>query len=134
MTAEADEAGLDVRWYLAARQRGVTIRAGRQPSHVFLVALEQFDRNALRPADEADAYPRPDRGRLLGELDALGLDLGGYRVDVLHCQPEMIQPLIGRHRRGMDAVAGGDRRDEHIGAAELHVDASGAADDDAAQD
>ena len=43
---------------------------------------------------------------LLGELDALGLDLGGDRVDVLYRQPEMIQPLIGRHRRRMDVVAG----------------------------
>src|SRR5436853_201347 len=35
-------------------------------------AVEQFDRHALRPADETDARARPHRGRLAGELDALG--------------------------------------------------------------
>src|SRR6202795_72718 len=59
---------------------------------VFLVALEKLDRDALRPADEADAHPRPDRRRLPGELDAFGPDLGGHRIDVLHRQPEMIEP------------------------------------------
>src|SRR5665213_2449883 len=123
------------RWYLAARLRGLmAARTGWRPLHILLVALEQFDRNALRPADEADADARPDRGGLLGELHALGFDLGGHRVDILNRQSEMIEPLVGRHRRGVDAVARRDRRDEHIGAAELHVDAPGAADDDAAQD
>ncbi len=49
-------------------------------------------------------------------------------------QPEMIEPLIGRHRRGVDAVACGHRRDEDVGATELDVDAAGAADDLAAED
>src|SRR3954470_16422765 len=97
-------------------------------SGVFLVALEELDRNALRPADEADAHAGPDGGRLFRELDALGLDLGGDRVDVFHGQAEMVETLIGRHRRGVDAVAGGNRRDEYIGAAELDVDAPRAAD------
>ena len=35
----------------------------------------------------------------LGELDALGLDLGGDRVDVLHRQSEMVEPLIGFHKQ-----------------------------------
>ncbi|GCC47191.1 hypothetical protein chiPu_0031386, partial [Chiloscyllium punctatum] len=106
---------------------------GNRRSHVLLVALEQFDRDALRAADEADPYAGADRGRLLGELDALGLDLGRDRVDVLHRQPEMIEPLIGRHRRGIDAVALRHLRNENPGAAELDVDAAGAADDLAAE-
>ena len=36
----------------------------RAASGVFLVALQQLDRNALRPADEADAHAGPDGGRL----------------------------------------------------------------------
>src|ERR1700744_2095285 len=101
---------------------------------VLLFALEQFDRDPLRSADEADADARADSGGLLGELDALGLDLGGDRVDVLYGEPEMIEALVGRHRRGVDAIARRDPRAEHIGAAELDVDAPGAADDDAAED
>src|SRR6266403_3688526 len=101
---------------------------------IFLVALEQLDRDALRPADETDADARPNGRRLLGELDALGLDLGGHRVDVFYRQPELIEPLIGRLRRRVDAVAGRNRRDEHVGAAELDVDPPGATDDHAAED
>src|SRR3954466_7672279 len=65
------------------RQRGRAL-----PSRVLLVALQQLDRNALWAADEANADARPDRGRLLCELDALRPDLGGDVVDVLHRQPE----------------------------------------------
>ncbi len=100
-----------------------------EESGVFLVALQELDRNALRPADEADAHPGPDSGRLLRELDALGLDLGGDRVDVFHGQAEMVETLIGRHRRGIDAVARSDGRDEHIGATEFDVDPPRATDD-----
>src|SRR5579859_15277 len=103
------------------------------PSGVFLVALEQLDRNPLRAADEADADAGPDCGRLARELDTLGLDLGGDRVDVLHRQPEMIEPLIGRHRRHVDAITWLDLGDEDVGAAELDVDATRAADNDAAE-
>src|SRR6202035_932270 len=73
----------------AVYDTGMTaVRAGGKRSlGVFLVALQKLDRDALRPADEADAHPRPDRGRLPGELDAFGLDLGGHRIDVLHRQP-----------------------------------------------
>src|SRR5258706_1685191 len=102
--------------------------------YVFLVALEQLDRDALRAADEADADSRPNGRRLLRELHALGLDLGGHRIDVLYRQPEMIEPLIGRLRRRIDAVAGRNRRDEHVGTAELDVDPPGATDDHAAED
>src|ERR1700712_230701 len=102
-------------------------------SRVFLVALQQLDGNALWSANEADAHAGPNRGRWLGKLDAFGLDLRGDGVDVLDRQPEMIEPLIGRYRRRVDAVAGRDRCDEHIGAAELDVDPSGTADDLAAQ-
>src|SRR5262249_60844844 len=59
-------------------------------SRIFLVALQKLDRNALRATDEADPHPGPDCRRLLGELDALGLDLGGNRVEVLHRHPQLI--------------------------------------------
>src|SRR5262249_31018835 len=94
---------------------------------------EELDRDSLRAADEADAHARADRGRLARELDALGLDLGGDRIDVVHREPEMIEPLIGRHGRRVDAVALLDLGDEHVGAAELDVDSPRAANDDAAE-
>src|SRR6476660_7856378 len=97
-------------------------------------SFEQPDRDAPRAADEADADSRPNGRRLLRELHALGLDLGGHRIDVLYRQPEMIEPLIGRPRRRVDAVAGRNRRDEYVGAAELDVDPPGATDDHAAED
>src|SRR5437660_7130015 len=102
-------------------------------SRILLVALQQLDRDALRAAEEADANAWPDRRWLLGELDALGLDLGGDRIDVLYRQPEMIEPLVGCGGRRVDAVARRYRRDEHVGPAELDVDAPGAADDNPAE-
>src|SRR6185312_2108306 len=103
------------------------------PSRVLLVALEQLDRDALRPADEADADAGPDRRWLHGEFDAFCLDLGGHRVDILYGQAEMVEPLIRRDGRGVDAIAGCHRGNEHIGAAKLDVDPSGTANDHAAQ-
>src|ERR1700688_5187954 len=78
----------------AVHDTGMTaVKAGGKRSlGVFLVALEKLDRDALRPADEADAHPRPDRRRLPGELDALGPDFGGHPIDVLYPQPEIIEP------------------------------------------
>src|SRR6266851_6830837 len=102
-------------------------------SCILLVALQEFDRDALRSADEANAHARPNSDRLFRELHTLGLDLGGHCIDVLHGQPEMIQPLVRCQRRGVDAVARRDRRDEHVGAAELDIDSPGAADDHAAE-
>src|SRR5205085_9327959 len=67
-------------------------------------------------------------------FDALGLDLGGDRVDVLYRQSDMVEPLIGRHRRRVDAITRFDRCDEHLGATELDVDAPGPANDLATQD
>src|SRR6476660_10432434 len=96
-------------------------------------SFEQPDRDAPRAADEADADSRPNGRRLLRELHALGLDLGGHRIDVFYRQPEMIESLI-RLRRRVDAVAGRDRCDEHVGAAKLDVDPPGATDDHTAED
>src|ERR1700757_3690268 len=109
-------------------------RIARQKSRVLLVALQKLDRDSLRAADETDAHAGADRCRLLGELDALGLDLGCDRVDVFHRQPKMVEPLIGRHGRGIDAAARLDLGNEHVGAAELDIDPVRSADDDAAQD
>src|SRR5207302_1079388 len=44
-----------------------------------MVAVEQFDRHAFRPAQEADAHARPHGGRLARELDALSFEIGGDR-------------------------------------------------------
>src|ERR1700722_8004398 len=107
---------------------------GARPSGILLVALEEFDRDTLRPADEADPNARPDGCRFPGELDALGPDLGGYRVDIPQSQSEMIEPLIGGCRRAVDAVSRRDRRDENVGAAKFDVDPPGATDDYAAED
>src|SRR5262249_24295060 len=101
---------------------------------VFLVTLEQFYRDALWAAQKADAHARADGGRLLRELDALCLDLGRDRVDVFHGEAEMIEPLIRRDRRYVDSVAGRDRADEDIGAAEFDVDAARTAHDLATED
>src|ERR1700692_1830281 len=68
--------------------------------------VEQLDRHALRGADEADAHARPNRRRLAGELDALGLEIGGDRIDAAHGKPEMIETAVGRGRGSVDAVAG----------------------------
>src|SRR5690349_17096372 len=84
----------------------------RGSNGVLLVALEKLDRNALRAAQEADAHAGADGGRLLRELDALGLDVGRDRVNVLHGEAEMVEALIGRKRWGVDAVARADRGDE----------------------
>src|SRR5262245_53657381 len=54
-------------------------RSAGQTSH--RLALQQLDRNSLRATDEAHAHARTHRGRLLGELDALALELGRDRVD-----------------------------------------------------
>src|SRR5207253_7806749 len=81
-------------------------------SRVLLVALQKFDRDALRAAQEADAHAGADGGRLLRELDALALDRRRDRVDVLHGEAEMVEHLLGRHRRGVDAVACRDWRGE----------------------
>src|SRR4051795_12193529 len=84
-------------------------------------AIEQFDRHALRAADEADAGARPHRGRLAGELDALGFEIRRDGVDPGDRKPEMIEALIRRNRRRIDAVARLHRREKHVGAADLHV-------------
>src|SRR5262249_34347060 len=86
-------------------------------------ALQQLDRNPLRAAEEAHAHARPHRGRLLRELDAFLPELGGDHIDPGNRQPKMVEALIGGGGRGMNTLAGLDRRDEDVGAAELEVDA-----------
>src|SRR5262245_22720643 len=87
------------------------------------IALEQLDRNAFRRAQEGNPHARPHRGRLLSELDALALELGDKPVDAADREPEVVETLIWRHRRRIDAVARRHRRDEDVGAAELEVNA-----------
>src|SRR6185437_10636079 len=60
---------------------------------------------------------------LLGKLDALRLQIGGDCVYAAYRQAEMIKPLIGRHRRRIDAVAGFDFRNENLCPAQLEIDA-----------
>ena len=64
--------------------------------HGRLPPLRETACRALRPTDEADAHAEPDGGWLTRELDALGLDLGGDRVDVIHRQSEVVEALIGQ--------------------------------------
>ena len=45
------------------------------------VAVEEFDRHALRAAHETDAHAWPDGGRFAGKLDALLLQIDRDRVD-----------------------------------------------------
>src|SRR5262245_39288371 len=70
--------------FLGARLRGL-----------HRLAFENLDRDALRPADEADAHTRPRLRDVLGELDTLALELGGNRIEVVDGEPEMLEPLVG---------------------------------------
>src|SRR6185437_9104041 len=97
--------------------------AAARGSRVFRIAVQQLDRDALRPAQKANLDAWPWRMRLLGELDALLLEIGGDGVDACHRQAEMVEPLIGRGGRCVDAVTGQYLGGEDIGAAELDVDA-----------
>src|SRR5579871_2996556 len=106
----------------------------RRASRIFLVTLQKFDRDALRPADKADAYARPDGRWLFGELDALGPDLGRDGVDVLYREAEMIESLVRGGGRRVDTVARLDLCNEHLGPTELHVNATGPSDDFAPED
>src|ERR1700727_1948099 len=81
-------------------------------SGVFLVPLKQFDRNALGPANEADPHARPDGVGLRGEFHALGLDLGGDRIEALDRQSEVVAPLLGMTWGRTDTVAGCNRCNE----------------------
>ena len=52
----------------------------------------------------------PGRGECgsLVNSTPLPLEVGRDRVDAAHRQPEMVEALIGRRRRRVDAVAGRD--------------------------
>src|SRR4051812_31405214 len=58
-------------------------------SLVFGIALQEFDRNPLRTADETDTDFGPNVVRLGGELYALAFQLGRNGVDLLHAEAEM---------------------------------------------
>src|SRR5215831_7095559 len=90
---------------------------------VFRVGVEKLDRDALRRAQEGDARTRPHGSRLAGELDALGLELGDDRVDAADDEAEMVEALVRRGRRRIDAVAGGHGREKHVVTADLEIDA-----------
>ncbi|MEY9286412.1 hypothetical protein ABIA03_007604 [Bradyrhizobium yuanmingense] len=100
----------------------------------FLVALEQLDRDAFGPADEADAYAGTNGRRLARERDTLGLDFGGDRVDVFHRQAEMVEALMRVRRWRADGAVALEWRDEDPGSAEVHVDSSRRAHDLATKD
>src|SRR5260221_14557056 len=93
------------------------------PPYSHRPAFQQLDRYPLRAADEADAHARAHRGRLGGELGTLGLEFGRDRIDPADGEAEMIEALMRRGRRRIDAVPGRDRRDEDVGAADLEIDA-----------
>src|SRR6516164_5460495 len=86
------------------------------------IAVEKLDRNALRSPQETDANTGANGRRLACEFDALSFELGGDRIDAAYRKTEMIQAPIRGDRRGVDALAGGDRSDKDIAAAKLEVD------------
>jgi hypothetical protein len=101
--------------------------ATSSPTPLIDIAVEQLDRYSLGSADEAHAHTGPNGRRFPGELDALGFEVGGNRVDAGHREPEMIEATVGRGRGGVDAVARRHRSDKDIGAPDLQVDACPAA-------
>ena len=92
---------------MTGTQRSFRARAGRSwlLSALFYAAVQELDRYAFGPADEADAHPGSNRGRLAGELDPLALSRR-RGVDAGHRKAEMIKPAIGRRRRRVNPVAG----------------------------
>src|SRR5690349_2160468 len=91
-------------------------------SAVFRIAVEQLDGNSLRAPQKADLDPGPRRMRFLREFDAFFFQVGGDGVDSRYRKTEVIEALIGRYRRRIDAIAWADRRDEDLRPAELDVD------------
>src|SRR5262249_22754981 len=73
--------------------------------------------------DERDTDARPWRLGAAGELGALRLEVGAHLVDLLHGQPEMVEPLVRvlGQRLGPRVLA--HIQDEDVRAAELQVDA-----------
>src|SRR5690348_13702031 len=92
-------------------------------SSIFRIAVEQFDRDALRPTQKANLDAGSRRMRLLGELDAFGFEVGGDGINAGDREAEMIEALIGRGRRCVDAITRRDRRNEDVGTAKLEIDA-----------
>src|SRR5262245_33309074 len=90
-------------------------------SGIFWITVEQLDRDTLRPAEEANLDPRPWRMWFLGELDALLSEVGRDCIDAGDGKAEMIETLIRRDWRRIDAVAGIDLRQKDHGAAKLDV-------------
>src|SRR5581483_3002903 len=109
--------------FVKVRARMPGTRPGMTDKDVLDCSIQQLDRDAFRRLDEADSHPRPHRGRLAGEFDALGLEIGCDRVDAADRKPEMIEAAIGDRRRRVGAVTVRHRRDEDVGAAELQIDA-----------
>jgi hypothetical protein len=54
--------------------------------------FEQLDRHALRRTNKADAHAGPHCGRLLGELDAFVLEVGGDGIDVGNAKAKWSRP------------------------------------------
>src|SRR5467141_3393908 len=76
----------------------------------------------LRPAQEGDAHPRPNRGRLPCELGTLLLELGDDVINAADAQPDMLEPEIRRLRRCRDGLLRGNLRDEDGDPAEIEVE------------
>src|SRR5580698_1810624 len=86
-------------------------------------AIEQLDRHAFGPPNEADAHAGPHGSRLPSELDALGLEIRSNRVDAGHGKSEVVETAVWRGWSGVSAVTGRDRGDENIGGTDLQIDA-----------
>src|SRR5262245_64168872 len=95
----------------------------RAASGIFRIAVEQLDGNALRPAQKADLDAGSRRMRLLGELDALLPEIGRDCIDARDRKAEMVETLIRRDWRRIDAVTGIDLCKKDHGAAKPDVHA-----------
>src|SRR6185437_2537212 len=91
-------------------------------SGVSWIAIEQLDRDSLWTAQKADLYSGPRRMRFLGKLDTFFLQISCYGIDPRHRKAEMVEALIGRHRRRAYAIAGIDLSYKDLGSAELEID------------
>ena len=76
----------------------------------------------MRAADEADAQAGAHLAHVLGELHTLRFQVDHQRIKPLHRQPEVIEPLIWRHRRRIDAVSDAHRRQENAVSAKPYID------------
>lgn len=68
------------------------------------IAIEQFNVDVLRPAQECDTHARPDGFRFDREFDTFLLQLGDDCVDLFDPKPDVFEAEIRRLRRVADCL------------------------------